>query len=121
MQVQYGSIVVTIGVLYVRDPTELGTYLASVLCPGCKGVVHGNHCLSCGLPCTEEQQEELTRIASDIASNIATSVTDSKCDSLRSGLESLKSVVSRNNHILARARQAYIHHAGNHTYTTLSS
>jgi len=114
-----------------RDPTELGTYLASVLCPVCEGVVHSNHCLSCGLPCTEEQQAELTRIASDIASNkandIASNITsdshkaptpasvqvsDNKCDSLRSGLESLKSIVSKNHYILARAREAYILHAG---------
>ena len=113
--------------MYYRDPTELGTYLTSVLCPVCEGVVHSNHCLSCGLPCTEEQQAELTRIASDIASNkandIASNITtpasvqvsDNKCDSLRSGLESLKSIVSKNHYILARAREAYILHAGNHT------
>jgi len=95
-----------------RDPTEIGTYLTSVLCPVCKGVVHSNHCLSCGLPCTEEHQEELIRIASNISTTLATSVSDSKCDSLRSGLESLKSVLSRNHYILARTRQDYILHAG---------
>ena len=122
MQVQDDSIVVTIGSLYCRDPTEIGTYLTSVLCPVCKGVVHSNHCLSCGLPCTEVQQEELTRIASNISTALAASVSDSKCDSLRSGLESLKSVLSRNHYILARTRQDYILHAGNHIlYLPLSS
>ena len=91
MQVQDDSIVVTIGSLYCRDPTEIGTYLT-----------------------TEVQQEELTRIASNISTALAASVSDSKCDSLRSGLESLKSVLSRNHYILARTRQDYILHAGNH-------
>ena len=92
-----------------RDPTELGTYLSSTLCPTCGGVVHLNTCLACGEECSAEVQAATTQLAEEVARELSTS---RHCQQLREGLAHLRTILSYNHHILTRARQGYIQHAG---------
>ena len=92
-----------------RDPTELGTYLSSTLCPTCDGLVHLNSCLTCGEECSAELQAAITQLAEEVARELSTS---SHCHQLREGLAHLRTILSYNHHILTRARLVYIQHAG---------
>ena len=92
-----------------RDPTELGTYMSSTLCPTCGGLVHLKTCLSCGEECSAELQAAITQLAEEMGRELSTS---SHCHQLREGLAHLRTILSYNHHILTRARQVYIQHAG---------
>ena len=66
-------------------------------------------CLTCGEECSAELQPAITQLAEEVARELSTS---SDFQQLREGLAYLRTILSYNHHILTRARQVYIQHAG---------